>query len=117
MYMAAWAFCATEHFPLPLFSRSAISSSASVVLSNVRAACRSSLGCLTQPELLRGGDRVYSSLKSEPIMSTDVTGREEGKRERRKYQRAAKGEKKATQKNKRRRVLTKETNTEEHFVL
>ena len=31
-------------------------------------------------ELLRG-DCIYSSLKSEPIMSTDVTDREERKRE------------------------------------
>jgi len=56
----------------------------SVSLSlNVQAACLSSSGCRTQREL-RHGDSIYSSLKSEPIMSTDVTDREESKRERRK---------------------------------
>lgn len=49
---------------------------------SVQAACLSSSGCRTQRELLRG-DSVYSSSKSEPIMSTDVTDREEGRRERR----------------------------------
>lgn len=48
-------------------------------------------------------------------MSTDVTGREEGKRDRRKYQRVA--NRKKLHKNKRHQVLTKETNAEEHFVL
>lgn len=60
-------------------------------LSSVQAACLSSSGCRTQPELQRG-DCIYSSLKSEPIMSTDVTDREEGKREGRKYQSGSKKE-------------------------
>lgn len=48
---------------------------------SVQAACLSSSSCRTQQGLLRG-DSIYSSLKSEPIMSTDVTDREESKRER-----------------------------------
>lgn len=46
----------------------------------VLAACLSSLGCRTQQALL-GSEFIYSCLKSEPIMSTDVTDREENKRE------------------------------------
>lgn len=73
--MAAWAFCATEHYPVPVSSQHHYCSFSLCV----QAACLSSLGCRTQ-ELPRG-DFIYSSLKSEPIMSTDVKDREENKRE------------------------------------
>ncbi|TNN70512.1 hypothetical protein EYF80_019247 [Liparis tanakae] len=39
----------------------------------------------SQQEMLRG-DSIYSSLKSEPIMPTDVTDGQESKHERRKAQ-------------------------------
>lgn len=79
--MAAWAFCATEHYPLPL-------SSLSTITVQSFSQCPSSMPFLfglSYPAELQRGDCIYSSLKSEPIMSTDVTDREEAKRELRKY--------------------------------
>lgn len=51
---------------------------------SVQTACLSSLGRRAQLEPLHG-DCIYSSLKSEPIMSTDVRAREESKRDQERY--------------------------------
>lgn len=85
--VAAWAFCATEHYPLHAHPQHHYFQYCSVSPPlSVWAACLSSLGRRIQ--LLRG-DFFYSSLKSGLITSTDVTDREENKRETSKDKRSA----------------------------